>query len=168
MHRLTPDKVGLYKDYVARVFCTPGVKAVLNRDLGRLDADREAILSRQLQTALYGDDTQSVRAAALLIKVCGWEFRDDYVRQGSPDRPHVSTVSQPHPNSADLMDAMDEEKDPTLAIAAPMFLPVNQRVVGSSPTSGEVENSHPTMGRQFSTSAAMLRREPSSGAAGVS
>ena len=75
MNRLPPDKVGLYKDYTARVFETPGVQAILRRDLSRLDADREAILARQLRTALYGEDAESVRAAALLAKVCGWEFR---------------------------------------------------------------------------------------------
>ncbi len=67
MHRLPPDKVSLYKEYVARVFGTPGEHAIIERDLARLDAEREAILSRQLQTALYGDDGQSVRAAALIV-----------------------------------------------------------------------------------------------------
>ncbi len=75
MNRLPPDKVGLYKDYTARVFETPGVQAILQRDLSRLDADREAILARQLRTALYGEDAESVRAAALLVKVCGWDSR---------------------------------------------------------------------------------------------
>ncbi len=57
------------------MFETPGVQAILKRDLSRLDADREAILARQLRTALYGEDSESVRAAALLVKVCGWESR---------------------------------------------------------------------------------------------
>ena len=77
MNRLPPDKVGVYKEHIARVFETPGVQAILSRDLSRLDADREAILARQLRTALYGEDAESVRAAALLAKVCGWEFRGD-------------------------------------------------------------------------------------------
>jgi hypothetical protein len=75
MNRLPPDKVHLYTDYVARVFKTPGVQTILKQDLARLDADREAILSRQVRTALYGEDGESVRAATLLMKVCGWEFR---------------------------------------------------------------------------------------------
>ncbi|MFZ0030620.1 MAG: hypothetical protein WAK84_01950, partial [Candidatus Cybelea sp.] len=75
------NKVGLYKDYTARVFETPGVQEILKRDLSRLDADREAILSRQLRTALYGENAESVSAAALLIKVCGWEFRGESATQ---------------------------------------------------------------------------------------
>lgn len=75
MNRLPPDKVRIYHDYAARVFETPGVQAILQRDLARLDADREAILSRQVRTALYGEDGESVRAATLLMKACGWEFR---------------------------------------------------------------------------------------------
>jgi hypothetical protein len=62
MNRLPPNKVRLYKDYAARVFETPGVHPILEPDLARLDADREAILSRQCRTALYAEDGQSVRA----------------------------------------------------------------------------------------------------------
>ncbi|MGB7016939.1 MAG: hypothetical protein WBD69_13415, partial [Candidatus Cybelea sp.] len=65
---------------------TPGVQAILKRDLSRLDAEREAILSRQLQTALYGEDAESVRAAALLANVCGWECR------GNPTAVSAATV----------------------------------------------------------------------------
>jgi hypothetical protein len=34
-----------------------------------------------MQVALYGDDTESVKAATLLIKVCGWEYRGDTATQ---------------------------------------------------------------------------------------
>ncbi len=91
MNRLPPDQVRLYNDHVGRVFATPGVQAILKRDLSRLDADREAILSRQVRTALYGEDSESVRAAALLIKVCGWDSSANLaaVSQPSPtERPH--------------------------------------------------------------------------------
>ena len=72
MNKLSPDKVHLYKDYAARVFATPGVQAILKRDLAGLDGEREAILARQCRTALYGEDAQSARAAALIAKVCKW------------------------------------------------------------------------------------------------
>jgi hypothetical protein len=75
MNRLPPDKLRAYSDHVSRVFETPGVQAILKRDLARLDVEREAILSRQCRTALYGEDGESVRAATLLTRVCGWEFR---------------------------------------------------------------------------------------------
>ena len=86
MNRLPPGKVRLYKHYADCVFGTPGVQAILKRDLSRLDAEREAILSRQLQTALYGEDAESVRAAALLANVCGWECR------GNPTAVSAATV----------------------------------------------------------------------------
>ena len=35
LNRLPPDKVHLYNDYSARVFETPGVQAILLRDLAR-------------------------------------------------------------------------------------------------------------------------------------
>ena len=85
LNRLPPDKVHLYNDYSARVFETPGVQAILLRDLSRPDAEREAILSRQMRTALYGEDAESVRAAALLIKVCGWD-------RGNPTAVSAATV----------------------------------------------------------------------------
>ena len=77
MNRLPPDKAHLYGDYTVRVFGTPGVQTILERDLARLDVERQAILSRQYRTALYGEDAESVRAAALLVRVCRWEFRED-------------------------------------------------------------------------------------------
>lgn len=83
MNQLPPDRVRLYTDYTARVFGTPGVEAILKRDLARLDCEREAIISRQLRAALYGTDGESVRSAALLIRVCGWEFRGDSNARGA-------------------------------------------------------------------------------------
>ncbi|MFY9719670.1 MAG: hypothetical protein WAK16_08490 [Candidatus Cybelea sp.] len=76
MNRLPPDKVRAYNETVARVFETPGVRASLEHDLARLDVEREAILSRLCRAALYGEDGEAVRAAALIIKVCGWEYSD--------------------------------------------------------------------------------------------
>jgi hypothetical protein len=75
MNRLPPDRVHLYDEHVARVFGTPGVEAILKRDLARLDLEREAILARLCRIGLYGEDGESVRAATLLIRVCGWESR---------------------------------------------------------------------------------------------
>ena len=72
LNRLQPKKVQLYRDYVARIFGTPGVQAILARDLASIDQERRSILARQVKIALHGDDAESVRAAALLIRVCGW------------------------------------------------------------------------------------------------
>lgn len=77
MNRLPPNKVRVYHEHVVRVFETPGVHAILERDLARFDADREVILARLCRTALYGEDAQSVRAAEALMKACGWAFRSD-------------------------------------------------------------------------------------------
>ena len=68
----------LYKDYAGRAFETPGVQAILKRDLGRLDPDREMILARMCQTALYGEDAESVRASTLLMKVSQWDSRGHF------------------------------------------------------------------------------------------
>jgi hypothetical protein len=72
LNKLLPSQVHLYRDHVARIFETPGVQEVLKRDLGRLDLEREAILSRQYRTARFGEDAESVRAADLIAKVCKW------------------------------------------------------------------------------------------------
>jgi hypothetical protein len=77
MNKLTASQIQVYRDHVARVFDSPGVRAILKRDLARVDADQEAIISRLYRSAIYGDDATSVRAAALLIKVCGWDHRGD-------------------------------------------------------------------------------------------
>jgi hypothetical protein len=92
MNRLPPYRVRLYNEYATRVFETPGVQAILKRDLARLDVEREAILSRVCQTALYGEDGESVRAATLLMKICGWEVR----RDSTPDAAsQLGSMSQP-------------------------------------------------------------------------
>jgi len=57
---------------VTRIFETPGVQAILKRDLSRLDAEREAILSRMCRAALYGNDAESVRVFPLIARVCKW------------------------------------------------------------------------------------------------
>jgi len=77
MNRLPPDRIHVYHDHAARVFDTPGVMAILKRDLSRFDPEREAIIARTCRTALYGEDGESVRAATLLFKVCGWAYRVD-------------------------------------------------------------------------------------------
>ena len=60
LNRLRPDKSHLYNEYAARVFETPGVQAIVKRDLARLEVEREAILSRLGRTAIYGEDGESV------------------------------------------------------------------------------------------------------------
>lgn len=77
MNRLPPDRVHLYNDHAARVFDTPGVQTLLKRDLARFDPDREAIIARVCRTAIFGEDGDSVRAATLLIKICGWEYHSE-------------------------------------------------------------------------------------------
>lgn len=72
LNRLPPSKVRLYSDYVDRIFGTPGVQAILAHDPSSIDEERKSILARQVKIALYGDDAASVRAAASLLKVCGW------------------------------------------------------------------------------------------------
>jgi hypothetical protein len=74
MNRLPPSKVHLYKDYAARVFDTPGIQAILKRDLSRIDLERDAMLSRLSWIGLHGEDDESLRAIDVLAKVCGWYY----------------------------------------------------------------------------------------------
>jgi hypothetical protein len=55
-----------------KVFGTPGVHEILDRDLSHIDDYRGAILERQAQIALYGADADSVKAATHLARTCGW------------------------------------------------------------------------------------------------
>jgi hypothetical protein len=73
MNKLPPSQVHLYKDYIARIFETPGAQAILKRDLARLDIERDTILSRQAKIALQHPDAATrTRAAELIAKVCKW------------------------------------------------------------------------------------------------
>lgn len=87
MNKLPPSEVPVYKDCVARVFDTPGVQAILKRDLSRIDLERDAMLSRLGWIGLHGGDGQSVRAIDLLAKVCGW-----YYHPPQPSTPAAADV----------------------------------------------------------------------------
>jgi hypothetical protein len=87
MNKLPPNKVHFYEDYAARVFDTPGVQAELKRALGRIDSERDAMLSRLSWTALGADDGESLRAIELLAKVCGW-----YYHPPQPSTPAAADV----------------------------------------------------------------------------
>lgn len=87
MNKLPPDQVHLYKDYTARVFDTPGVQAILKRDLSRIDLERDAMLSRLSWIALHGEADQCLRAIDVLAKVCGW-----YWHPPQPSTPAAADV----------------------------------------------------------------------------
>lgn len=89
MNKLPRDGVQLYKDHVTRVFDTPGVQAILKRDLSRIDLERDAMLSRLSWIGLHGEDGQSLRAIYLLAKVCGW-----YWHPPQPSTPAAADVAQ--------------------------------------------------------------------------
>jgi hypothetical protein len=73
MNKLPPSQVHLYKDYIARIFETPGVQEILKRDLRPLDMMVKVILQRQGEIALlHPDAATSTRAAELIAKVCKW------------------------------------------------------------------------------------------------
>lgn len=74
LNKLPPNEARRYLDHIARIFGAPGVQAILARDLAAIDDERKSIVARQTKIALYGEDAESVRAAALLVKVCRWVF----------------------------------------------------------------------------------------------
>jgi hypothetical protein len=57
---------------VQRVFGTPGVKALLEKDLADAEANRQGVIARTTQIALHGKDDSSVRATQMLAKLAGW------------------------------------------------------------------------------------------------
>ncbi|MGC2406213.1 MAG: hypothetical protein WA431_07375 [Candidatus Cybelea sp.] len=72
LSQLPPSQVGAYRDHMQRVFGTPGVAAILQRELEGVNAERAALLERQVRIALCGDDSASIRAFEGLARVCGW------------------------------------------------------------------------------------------------
>ena len=75
-----------------------------------------------MRTALYGEDAESVRAAALLIKVCrmGVSCRF-WAGCARPGKAHVSTISQPYRNSGDVMDVTDESATASMRLTQERF-----------------------------------------------
>jgi len=65
-------RVNQAREIVQRVFLTPGVQAILARDLSEPEQHRQELVERQVRIALYGDDTNAVRAFQMLAKTCGW------------------------------------------------------------------------------------------------
>jgi hypothetical protein len=76
LSQLPPSQVGAYRDHIERVFGTPGVAAILQRELAGINVERAALLERQVRIALYGQDDASIRAFEGLARVCGWTSRD--------------------------------------------------------------------------------------------
>ncbi len=76
LNRLPPHAVRAYDDHMKRVFGTPGVQAILRRELAGINAERAALLERQVRVALYGGDDASTRAFEALARVCGWTSQD--------------------------------------------------------------------------------------------
>lgn len=64
-----------------RIFSTPGVQEILARDLTEPEANRKALIERQVKIGLYGADTDSVRAYQMLAKTCGWIQTPDVLVQ---------------------------------------------------------------------------------------
>ncbi len=61
------------------VFEGDGVKEIVARDLGAVEANKEQILAHQVDAALHGDNDQKTRAATLLARVAGWQKTPDMV-----------------------------------------------------------------------------------------
>lgn len=68
-----------YKDsraLAARIFGTPGVRAILTRDLEDESANRRMVVMNLLQIAEHGSDGEKVRAAQTLAKYNDWNEGD--------------------------------------------------------------------------------------------
>lgn len=69
---------------LARIFATPGCRAILERDLAEPKKIRGQLIERQVQIALYGDDQHSTRAFHELAMVCGWKRSADIIVHNQP------------------------------------------------------------------------------------
>lgn len=59
-----------------KVFDTPGVRELLAADLSDLEAERNALISRQVQIGKHGDPTNATAAFMALARVAGWNKAD--------------------------------------------------------------------------------------------
>jgi hypothetical protein len=66
-----------------RLFETEGVKAILARDLKEPEQNRQALIERMVNIAMYSDDSISVKAFQVLAKVCGWIRTPDVLVQNN-------------------------------------------------------------------------------------
>jgi hypothetical protein len=62
-----------------RIFGTPGVKAILERDMTDAQAHRVAVTARLIQIAEHGSDAEAVRATQQLAKMADWNEGDKAV-----------------------------------------------------------------------------------------
>lgn len=58
------------------VFGTPGVKAILERNLEDANSNKQKILARLVQTAMHGTDGESTRAAQQIARIADWNEGD--------------------------------------------------------------------------------------------
>jgi hypothetical protein len=70
-------------EILQRIFTTPGVKEILARDLREPEETRAELIARQVQIALYGDDSTSVKSFTVLAKMCGWIQAPDVLVQNN-------------------------------------------------------------------------------------
>lgn len=68
-------------ELLLEVFATPGVRAILARDLAEPEKCRQEMIQRQVQIVLYGEDANSLRAFQTLAKTCGWVKTPDVLVQ---------------------------------------------------------------------------------------
>ena len=69
------DRKGL-REMIDRVFNTPGVKERLARNFQNADAERSAIVARQVEIAERGDPEQSIKATTVIARLQGWLTKD--------------------------------------------------------------------------------------------
>jgi hypothetical protein len=88
-----------FREIAERIFGTPGVQAILKRDLAKPEEYRAQLISRQIEIALYEDPDRSTRAFTVLAKVCGWQKTPDVLVQNNRAT-ILALVAQQHPTAA--------------------------------------------------------------------
>jgi hypothetical protein len=102
-----------------QIFDTPGVKAILERDMEDAEANKAKIIARLVQTAMHGSEGDSVRASQQLAKMADWNNTD---RGALPTNVTVNLMQMFGDKPATQAKSVEAAADPDGVIDADHFL----------------------------------------------
>lgn len=105
-------------EWCEKVFGTPGVREQLSIDMADAEKNKSEIIGRLVQTARFGDDGESVRAAQQLSKMADWNEGDKAVaKAGAAQILNLMQLAGDRPKSITT-----ETFDPDKTLDAAKFL----------------------------------------------
>lgn len=102
-----------------KVFGTPGVRAILERDMEDAEANKAKIIARLVQTSMHGSDGDSVRAAQQLAKMADWNNAD---KGALPTNVNINLMQMYGEGSRKAVDSTVSDVEPDGVIDAEHFL----------------------------------------------